>query len=176
VHSGFSPLKESAYTTNNAQSLLPFKLPPKDKSNMARYVFAGFSRCLYPIQKFDSDTERQLAVILDRDSLKWFRPVRGQFQIYYMGGRGEQEYQPDFVAEAEDCIYMLEPKAAKNLNDADVLAKTKAAVQWCENASHHAETYNGKPWVYLLIPHDQIAENMTLGGLRKAFECLGCES
>ncbi|XVJ51960.1 MAG: DEAD/DEAH box helicase family protein [Vampirovibrio sp.] len=176
VHSGFSPLKESAYTTNNAQSLLPFKLPPKDKSNMARYVFAGFSRCLYPIQKFDSDTERQLAVILDRDSLKWFRPVRGQFQIYYMGGRGEQEYQPDFVAEAEDCIYMLEPKAAKNINDADVLAKTKAAVQWCENASHHAKTYNGKPWVYLLIPHDQIAENMTLNGLRKAFECLGCES
>jgi type III restriction enzyme len=170
VHSGFTPLKESAYTTNNAQSLLPFKLPPKDKSNMARYVFAGFNRCLYPIQKFDSDSERQLAVILDRETLKWFRPVRGQFQIHYIGGRGEQEYQPDFVAEADDCIYMLEPKAVKNMNDADVLAKTKAAVQWCENASHHAKTYNGKPWVYLLIPHDQIAENMTLGGLRKMFK------
>jgi hypothetical protein len=24
-----------------------------------------------------------------------------------------------------------------------------------------------------LIPHDQITENMTLGGLRKVFECLG---
>lgn len=170
VHAGFSPLKESAFTTQAGQSPLPFKVPPKDKSNMARHVFGGFNRCLYPVQKFDSDTERQLAVILDRDSLKWFRPARGQFQIYYMGARGDQEYQPDFVAETEDCIYMLEAKAKNQLDSAEVLAKKDSAVRWCANATEHAQSCNGKPWVYLLMPHDQIAENMTLDGLRRGFE------
>ena len=27
----------------------------------------------------------------------------------------------------------------------------------------------GKPWKYLLIPHDEIAENMTLAGLASRF-------
>ena len=37
-----------------------------------------------------------------------------------------------------------------------------AAVQWCQQASAYAATYKGKPWCYVLIPHDAIAENMTL--------------
>ncbi len=34
-------------------------------------------------------------------------------------------------------------------------------------ASEHARTYGGKPWRYALIPHDAIAENMTLAFLLK---------
>ena len=45
--------------------------PPADKSNMARYLFVGFTRCLYAEEKFQSDTERKLAVILYREALKW---------------------------------------------------------------------------------------------------------
>ena len=41
-------------------------------------------------------------------------------------------------------------------------AKKAAAVQWCRHATAHAATYSGKPWRYVLIPHDVIAENMTL--------------
>jgi type III restriction enzyme len=55
---------------------------------MAKYLFGGFQRCLYPVQKFDSDSERKLAVILEREALKWFKPAKGQFQIYYQNGRG----------------------------------------------------------------------------------------
>ena len=44
---------------------------------MAKYLFGGFERCLDPVQKFDSDAERKLAIILERDALKWFRPARG---------------------------------------------------------------------------------------------------
>ena len=33
---------------------------------------------LYTLQKFDSEAERLLSVILDRDSLKWFKPAKGQ--------------------------------------------------------------------------------------------------
>ncbi len=167
VNSGFSPLKESAYSTLSGQEPLNFRVSPADKTNMAKYLFGGFSKCLYPVQKFDSDAERQLAVILDREADKWFKPARGQFQIYYRAGTGEQEYQPDFVAETADCIYMLEPKARNQLDAPDVVAKKEAALRWCQNASDHAKTYNGKPWVYVLIPHDVIAENMSLAGLNK---------
>jgi len=136
---------------------------------MARYLFTGFRRCLYLEEKFHSDAERKLAVILDRDALKWFRPAKGQFQIYYRQGAAPQEYQPDFVAETGETIYMLEPNASNQMSDPVVLAKKASAVEWCVNASEFAATYGGKPWRYLLIPHDAIAGNMTLGALAKQF-------
>jgi hypothetical protein len=46
--------------------------------------------------------------------------------------------------------------------DKNVLAKRDVAVQWCKRATEHASSYGGKPWRYALIPHDAIAENMTL--------------
>jgi type III restriction enzyme len=46
-----------------------------------------------------------------------------------------------------------------------VIAKAEAASVWCQHASHHARESSGKSWTYLLIPHDQIAEQMTLAGL-----------
>jgi type III restriction enzyme len=165
VSSGFSPLKESAYSILSGQEVLNFRISPSNKSNMPKYLFGGFSKCLYPVQKFDSDTERLLAVILEREAEKWFKPARGQFHIYYRVGAGDQEYQPDFVAETADCIYMLEPKRYKEMETPEVLAKKEVAVRWCQNASDHAKTYGGKPWVYALIPHDVVAENMTLVGL-----------
>jgi type III restriction enzyme len=121
------------------------------------------------VQKFESDAERRLAVILERDALKWFRPARGQFQIFYRDGADHREYQPDFVAEAADAIYMLEPKMRKELDDPVAMAKKQVAVDWCLNASTHAISNGGKPWKYLLIPHDAIAENMTLSGLVSQF-------
>lgn len=80
---------------------------------MARYLFGGFQRCLYPIQKFHSDAERKLASILERDATKWFKPATGQFQLFYRSGADHLEYQPDFVAETKSRIFMLEPKASK---------------------------------------------------------------
>lgn len=46
-------------------------------------------------------------------------------------------------------------------------AKRMAAEEWCLNASTHAATYGGKPWRYSLLPHDVIAENMTLARLTR---------
>ena len=64
---------------------------------------------------------------------------------------------------------MLEPKAKNELSAPEVLAKKDVAVKWCKQASDHAKTYNGKPWEYLLIPHDAIAENMTIAALAAAY-------
>jgi type III restriction enzyme len=169
---GFTSLRPSAYTTTAGEPPLDFRVSPTDKSNMARYLFGGFMRCLYPTQKFQSDAERKLAVILEREALKWFKPAKGQFQLYYRSGIEHFEYQPDFVAETKNQIYMLEPKASNQMADPDVLAKRDVAVEWCRRASDHAKTYRGKPWTYVLIPHDSIAENMTLDGLAQRYSTL----
>jgi len=169
ISKGFTELKGSAYTTAANQDPLDFKVSPKDKSNMSKYLFGGFSKCLYPVQKFDAEGERVLSVILEREAQKWFKPAKGQFQIFYKSGSDHLEYQPDFVAETSDAIYMLEPKARNKMTDPDVLAKKDAAVEWCEKATSYAAEHDGKPWVYKLIPHDILAENMTiesLGALR----------
>lgn len=169
VTRGFTALRPSAYTAAAGEQPLDFRTSPADKSNMSKYLFGGFARCLYPVQKFQSDAERKLAVILEREALKWFKPAKSQFQIYYKWGADNPEYQPDFVAETKDRIFMLEPKAANQMMDEEVLAKRDAAVRWCQQASDHAHRHGGKPWTYVLIPHDIIAENMTLEGLAKQY-------
>ena len=168
VRQGFTDLKETAYTALN-EPPLDYRIPPADKSNMARYLFGGFAKCLSDVTKFHSDTERRLAVILEREALKWLRPAKGQFQMYYRSGSDHLEYQPDFVAETGDTILMLEPKMATQMSDKDVLSKADVAVQWCAWASEHARSYGGKPWRYVLIPHDAISDNMTLEFLTKQF-------
>ncbi|MDA1043825.1 MAG: hypothetical protein O3C57_01235 [Verrucomicrobia bacterium] len=127
-------------------------------------TFAGFRRCLYSEQKFDSDTERRFAVLLEDEAtdLKWFKPAPGVFQIHYSD---DQAYEPDFVVETGTGKYICEPKRADEINDADVQAKALAAVEWCKMATTHEERNGGKAWKYLLIPHDAIRANATLEGL-----------
>lgn len=168
VRQGFTELRQPAYTALQ-EAPLDYRVAPADKSNMARYLFTGFTKCLYPEVKFHSDAERKMAVILEREALKWLRPAKGQFQMFYRSGNDHLEYQPDFVAETEDSVLMLEPKMATQMQDKDVLAKRDVAIQWCGWASEHAKTYGGKPWRYALIPHDAIAENITLDFLLKQY-------
>jgi len=169
VNKGYVELKPSAYTYSVNEPTADYRVSPDDKSNMSKYVFGGFKRCLYPVQKFASEAERVLAVILERDAQKWFKPAKGQFLIFYKLGADHPEYQPDFVAETKDAIYMLEPKASNQMEDTVVLAKKEAAIKWCKNASDYAAANGGKPWHYVLIPHNAIAVNMTLDGLAKQF-------
>lgn len=167
ISKGFTELKDSAYTAKHGEPPLDYRHSPADKSNMAKYLFGGFSKCLYPVQKFDSDAERRLAGILERDAIKWFKPAKGQFQMFYRDGADHREYVPDFVAETETTIYMLEPKAKSELEDTTVLTKKTVAETWCQNASDYNAKHGGKPWKYALMPHDIIADNMTLERLAK---------
>ena len=170
VSKGFMELKPSAYTYSVNEPPASYLVSPADKSNMSKYVFGGFNRCLYPVQKFDSEAERVLAAILERDAEKWFKPAKGQFQIFYKQGANHLEYQPDFVAETKEMKYMLEPKASNQMADPVVLTKKEAAIKFCKNASDYAAANGGKPWRYVLIPHNAIAVNMTLDGLVRQFE------
>jgi type III restriction enzyme len=169
VSKGFTTLRQSAYTAPAHEPVHDFRQTVREPSRIAQMVFGGFQRCLYATQKFQSDSERKLAIILDREALKWFKPARGQFQMFYKLGVDHLEYQPDFVAETADRIYMLEAKARNDMQDVEVQAKKDAAVQWCRHATSHTVSNGGKPWAYHLIPHDAISENMTLAGLTNQF-------
>ncbi len=171
VNRGYTELLESTYSQGIGEGVADYRVSPRDKTRMARIVFGGFSRCLFKTQKFDSDAERKLAVILDRDSIKWFRPARSQFHIYYRQGVDHLEYQPDFAAETDTAKLMLEPKAANEMEDPVVLAKREAAVTWCRHATDYEQAHGGKAWTYVLIPHDTIAENLTLTELVRRFRC-----
>lgn len=167
IHKGFSELKSSAYTYLDKYPPLHFRSTLDDKINITKYVFNGFKHCLYNLQKFDSDAERKMSIILDRDSLKWFKPVKGQVQIDYKNGLEHAEYIPDFIAETNTACLMIEVKMRKELMDPIVIAKKEAAQTWCKHASEHARSYKGKEWIYLLIPHDEIKENVELSYLEK---------
>jgi type III restriction enzyme len=127
-------------------------------------------RCLYEHQSFQSDEERRFAVLIDSDHepdvLRWVKPGSKQFQIEFR--RGER-YEPDFVVETKAEKLIVEIKARRDLEDETVKAKAKAARTWVGHANDHAKTYGGKPWRYVLIPHDTMLENVTLAGLAAKF-------
>jgi type III restriction enzyme len=72
------------------------------------------------------------------------------------------EYVPDFVVEAETRNYLVETKARGDMKDAEVLAKAEAATRWCRHATEYAVGNGGKPWHFLLVPHDEIEESRYL--------------
>ena len=80
VSKGFTELKPSAFTTAATDTIHNFRQTVQDRIRIAQMLFGGFQHCLYPIQKFQSDSERRLAIILDREALKWFKPAGGSFR------------------------------------------------------------------------------------------------
>jgi type III restriction enzyme len=79
-------------------------------------IFGGFAKCLYPQVKFDSDSERRFAVILECDGqvLKWFRPAKADLNIYY---QKDDAYEPDFAVETKAEKLLCEVKRAGEIDD-----------------------------------------------------------
>jgi type III restriction enzyme len=168
ISQGFVPLKPCAFTAKD--DVKPLHWAPDDKRTIGQYLYGGFMRCAYPYQKFHSDTERILATVLERQAKRWFRPASGQFNIYYRCGASQPEYIPDFVAQLADMVLLIETKKAQEVaaaqeSETDVKAKAEQATLWCKHASDYAKTVGGKPWKYLLVPHDAVAANVTLENL-----------
>ncbi len=159
VSRGFTALKEPTFSVGAGQPVRNVRDTLDEPSRIKQMVFGHFERCLYPLQKFDSDTERRFAVTLERDADKWFKPAKGQFQMFYKLGSEQPEYVPDFVAETAHFILMCETKARNELGTDEVKAKARAGALWCKNASEHA---GGKPWRYVLIPHEQVTADKRL--------------
>jgi len=56
------------------------------------------------------------------------------------------------------------------VSDAIVIAKRDAAIEWCKHATQYAQQHGGKPWKFIMIPHEAIAENRTLAALAGEYE------
>lgn len=122
-----------------------------------KYVYFGFTKACHPEYKFDSKAEKDFAIILEDDKdtvLQWMRPAKQQFRIYW--NRQGDTYQPDFVVETKEAIYIVETKRADEISSAEVREKGRAALKYCADATAYNEAVGGKSWRYLLIPHTDV--------------------
>ena len=180
VHDGFekpvmtvrpySEIKEPAMSKNVGERIYDYKENIEPASQIRNKVFGGFIKALHNLHKFDSKTEKDFASILeqDKDCLKWLRPAKSQFQIYY--GHPSREYMPDFVVETPEHIFMVETKKRDDVETELVISKAKAALNYCIRATEYNKQIGGKPWKYILIPHDSVLLNMSLKFLFQKFE------
>jgi type III restriction enzyme len=137
-------------------------VPP---AHLRKFVFTGYIKSYYTEYKFDSKTEHDFSFILENDDkvLRWIRPAREQFNIYW--SNGSRRYEPDFIVETEDCIYMVETKAANELSSEEVLMKKTAACEYCRHATEYTMENGGKPWKYVLLPHDIVERSASFAFL-----------
>lgn len=172
ISKGFTQLRSNNYTADAGQQPRNFRQPVEERQLIRGMLFGGFQKCLYPVQKFQSDSERRLAVIFENDKsvIKWLKPEKGQFQIFY--GRDQAEYIPDFAVETENACFLCEPKRADETWDSIVQEKKRSAIAWCRHASYHSRTYGGKPWFYVLIPHDRVDSNIGFSALCEEFRSI----
>lgn len=134
-----------------------------------KYVFRGFLKASHFEYKFDSKTEQDLAFIFenDKDVKKWLRPAPNQFRIYW--DNNSKKYEPDFVVETIDRIYIVEAKAESDLGDEDVIQKMTAAKNFCQKASEFTSQNGGKMWHYLLIPHNAVFRTVSFNFLKAQY-------
>lgn len=164
VTKGFTTLRNNNYTIQSQEDLRDFRAPVEARQNIRSMHFGGFEKCLYPMQKFDSDSERRFSIVLENDAevLKWFKPAKGQFRIFF---HQDKQYEPDFVVETQTGKFLCEVKREDDLEDADVQSKKTAAKKWCEYATRHELEIGGKHWKYILIPHNLILGASTFVGI-----------
>jgi type III restriction enzyme len=133
-------------------------------------VFTGFKKACHDKYKFDSKTEKDFAAIIEKDDdvLKWLRPAKKQFQIYWK--HNSRQYIPDFIVETADTIYMVETKKEGDIETGEVQEKATAAAEYCKHASDFTTKNKGKQWKYVIIPHNAVLANMGFETLVKAYE------
>lgn len=168
VEPGYVQLRLISGTINEDESPRDFRDSQFVKSQIKSMAFTGFKKCLYDIQKFDSDPERVLMVEMEDDDnlLKWFRAGQTTFSIPY--GADGSCYTPDIIMETVNEKIMCEVKAANKMTDEVVLQKAAAGRKWCQLASKE----DSKPWKYVLISEEEIKNrpSMDISGLLT----LGC--
>ncbi|PFG64320.1 type III restriction enzyme [Thioclava sp. ES.031] len=164
LSSAFGELRPQTFDTAGAGFIRDFRTPPDQKQDIRKYVFTGFARGCYQYAKFDSDPERKLAVVLEKEPgvRLWMKPGPNQFKIFDANGA---PYQPDFVVETNTEKLIIEVKRLSEMTAPEVLRKADAASLWCHIATKACTAQGEKPWSYLLVPETDVQENFTISGL-----------
>lgn len=170
---GFGAIKSHNFSKYTVDAVYPYTDTIEPTSAIPSKVFVGFQKACHDKYKFDSKTEKDFAIILEQDSdvNKWLRPASGQFEIWW--AHNSRRYNPDFVVETKDTIYMVETKMQKDIDSDEVKEKAKGAIHYCSNVSKFTLENGKKPWTYVLIPHEAVKVNMSFNVLVKQYEYKG---
>ena len=166
----FTRIEEHNFSKYTKDNIHDYTETIKPTNTIPSKVFSGFKKACHTLYKFDSKTEKDFAYILEQDKavLKWLRPAANQFHIYWK--HNSRQYHPDFVAETVDAIYMIETKKEGDMDTPEVQEKSQAALTYCMHATEFTSQNGGKPWKYILIPHDVVKLNMGFDTLVKHYE------
>ncbi|MCF6157688.1 MAG: hypothetical protein E3K32_03755 [wastewater metagenome] len=156
----FTRIEEHNFSKYTKDSIHHFAETITPTSAIPGKVFSGFRKACHSLYKFDSKTEKDFASILEQDTsvLKWMRLAPNQFMVYWR--HNSKQYIPDFVVETVDTIYMVETKKEGDIELTDIKEKAQAAFQYCKYATEYTTQNGGKPWKYVLIPHNVVMMNM----------------
>jgi type III restriction enzyme len=160
----FTKIEAWSFSALSKDGYKDFKenIPVRDAT---KYVYMGFTKACHPQYKFDSSSEKVLSQIIEEDKSisKWLRPSDKQFRIYW--AKNSRLYYPDFVVERNDAIYLVEVKAANQVDTGEVQDKKRAAMNYCKYATDYNIANGKKPWKYVIFPHDRIALNVSFDSL-----------
>ncbi len=166
----FSKIEDHNYTKYTQDQIHDYKETITPTSAIPTKIFTGFKKTYHLLYKFDSKSEKDFSIILEQDNdvIKWLRPAPNQFRIYWQ--HNSRQYRPDFVAESNDCIYMIEIKKEGDIEDTEVKEKARAAIEYCKYASEYTAKNEGKSWKYILIPHNAVQANMSFEYLTDQYQ------
>lgn len=138
-------------------------------SKIKSTLIKGIKRGVFSTAKFDSTDEHKLARLLETETTfvkNWLRPNKQEFRLIY---NRTHHYEPDFVVETDDCIYLVEVKEDDKLDNSAVIAKKERAVKYCIVATNYNNANNGKAWKYVLIPSTVLKQNTTVEMLFRTY-------
>ncbi len=152
-----SPILKQGYTKYKEDKILNCNTPID--GSMLSSGFNGYLKSYFNINFFDSVPEQIFAIILEisDEVTKWLRPAFRQFNIRW---NGSHLYEPDFICETNDYIYMVEIKAQNQLFNPEVIAKKKSALEYCKNVNN-LNIKGQKKWKYVIINSENISRNKT---------------
>jgi type III restriction enzyme len=127
-----------------------------------KVAYSGWARSLHRLNWFDSEPERRLANLVDDEGkvTLWARILRGELTIPWVGGR----YHPDFYVQGGGEHFLVEVKADKDLDTAEVQAKRDAANAWARKVTDEGD--HGV-WHYLLVSQTAVENAPTFAALRQ---------
>ena len=157
----FVRIEEQNYSKILKDDLLSYTQTVEAK-DLKKKVFTGFTKACHSAYKFDSIPEKDLVTCLENDNnvIKWLRPAFNQFNI--MWNRAGERYEPDFIVETTDTIYMIEIKRDDQIYSDEVQKKKEAALKYCEDATEYNKSNGKKEWKYIIIPGSEVKFNRTM--------------
>lgn len=161
----FTRIEEWNFTALKTEGHKDYREDNFPASLVPKYIFRGFEKACHFEYKFESRSEQTFSFVLENDKsvIKWLRPAPEQLHIWWH--HNTRLYEPDFIVETTDTIYMVEVKASNEIQSTDVIEKAKGAIKYCRLATDFITEVGGKSWKYAIIPHDQISKTASFSGL-----------